>query len=432
MAGEWTTLPLEDCMAAIIDYRGKTPEKTSFGVPLVTAKVIKGGRIETPDEFIAEADYEAWMRRGIPQRGDIVMTTEAPLGEVAQLNGTKIALAQRVITLRGKSDLIDNTFLKFLMQSSAFQEGLKARATGTTVLGIRQSELRKVDLTFPPFHTQRAIAHVLGTLDDLIELNRETNEILEEMARALFKSWFVDFDPVRAKLEGRPPAGMDAETAKLFPDHFEDSELGQIPRGWEVVTVSDLCEINGWTLRKGDQLPRLEYVEISAVKRGEIGEMPVYRRGEEPSRARRRLRHGDTVMSTVRPDRGAYFLALNPPTDRVASTGFAVLSPSCAPWSFLHAALTQPEVFDRLGHLADGGAYPAIRSEIIGAIQTAKPDNEAVLRAFHDVCAPIFEMVDAHRRESRELATLRDTLLPKLLSGEVSVPEAEKLVASPT
>ena len=91
MSGEWKRLPLEDCMAAIIDYRGKTPEKTSFGVPLVTAKVVKNGRIEKPDEFIAAADYETWMRRGIPEQGDVVMTTEAPLGEVAQLDGTKVA-----------------------------------------------------------------------------------------------------------------------------------------------------------------------------------------------------------------------------------------------------------------------------------------------------------------------------------------------------
>lgn len=150
MKDDRKTLPLEDCMAAIIDYRGKTPTKTTYGIPLVTAKVIKGGRIETPDEFIAESDYEDWMRRGMPKRGDIVMTTEAPLGEIAQLDGSKIALAQRVITLRGKPDLLDNTFLKFLMQSSDVQEKLRARATGSTVLGIRQSELRKVELTLPP------------------------------------------------------------------------------------------------------------------------------------------------------------------------------------------------------------------------------------------------------------------------------------------
>lgn len=199
MAGEWIVRSLEDCMAALIDYRGKTPAKTSFGIPLITAKVVKGGRIELPDEFITVHDYETWMRRGIPKPGDVVITTEAPLGEVAQLGAERVALAQRLIALRGKAELLDNGFLKFLMQSEDVQDQLYARASGTTVLGIKQSELRKVLLTLPPLSEQRAIAHILGTLDDKIELNRRMNETLEAMARALFKSWFEDCDPVRVK-----------------------------------------------------------------------------------------------------------------------------------------------------------------------------------------------------------------------------------------
>ncbi|MDR1497395.1 MAG: restriction endonuclease subunit S, partial [Puniceicoccales bacterium] len=229
-------------MAAIIDYRGKSPTKTTQGVPLVTAKIIKGGRIEPPDEFIAEEDYDSWMQRGLPQKGDVVMTTEAPLGEIAQLDGSKIALAQRVITLRSKPDLLDNTFLKFLLQSQPVQEALCSRATGTTVLGIRQSELRKVPLTLPPHPEQKAIARILGTLDDKIELNRRMNATLEAMARALFQSWFVDFAPVHAKAAGRQPAGIDESTAALFPAAFQDSELGEIPDGWTVGTLDKLID----------------------------------------------------------------------------------------------------------------------------------------------------------------------------------------------
>ena len=415
MSGEWKQLPLEDCMSAIIDYRGKTPTKTTFGVPLVTAKIVKGGRIEPAEEFIAEADYEAWMRRGLPQKGDIVMTTEAPLGEVARLDGRKIALAQRVITLRGKDQLFDSGFLRYLLQSTPVQEEPKARATGTTVLGIKQSELRKVSLTLPPLPEQKRIAHILGTLDDKIELNRRMNATLEAMAQALFQSWFVDFDPVRRNAEGATPRPEDS----LFPDSFEDSAMGEISKGWRCSTISDVCEINEWTLSKKDGLSELEYVEISEVNRGDIGNIPIYIRGEEPSRARRRLRHGDTVLSTVRPDRGAYFLSLNPPIKRVVSTGFAVLTPTKAPWSYVHAAIIQPEVSDHLGHVADGGAYPAVSPEIIGACNVALPAGSKVLEAFHQVCAPRFERAEANRIESRTLAALRDTLLPKLLSGEL-------------
>lgn len=371
MASDWKTLRLDDCMAAIIDYRGKSPDKTTFGIPLVTAKIVKGGRIEKPEEFIAEADFDEWMCRGMPKPGDIVMTTEAPLGEVAQLDGRKFALAQRVITLRGKPDVLDNTFLKFLLQSNSVQEELRSRGTGTTVVGIRQSELRKVSLTLPPLAEQKAIAAVLGALDDKIELNRRMNATLEAMARALFQSWFVDFDPVRAKLDGRKPTGLDEATAALFPEHFEHGEYEILPVGWRCAAIEEVCTINAWTLGKNDNLETLEYVEISEVSRGNIAAIATYPRGEEPSRARRRLRHGDTVLSTVRPDRGSYFLALNPPANRVASTGFAVLTPTKSPWSFIHAALTHPDVSDHLGQMADGGAYPAVRPEIIGAMRVA-------------------------------------------------------------
>lgn len=115
----WQLVPLEDCIEAIIDYRGKTPTKTTSGVPLVTAKIVKQGRINFDDslEFIADEEYEDWMRRGLPKPGNIVMTTEAPLGEIAQLDERKIALAQRLITLRGKCNFLDNTYLKYLMMS---------------------------------------------------------------------------------------------------------------------------------------------------------------------------------------------------------------------------------------------------------------------------------------------------------------------------
>lgn len=172
MGNNWNYYPLEDCMDTIIDYRGKTPKKTNFGVPLITAKIVKGGTLLPVQEYIAESDYNDWMRRGIPKAGDIIMTTEAPLGEIAQLDSRKVALAQRIITLRGKPDLLDNTFLKFLMQSAITQNQLKSRSTGTTVIGIKQRELRKIQLSIPPLPDQRAIAHILGSLDDKIELNR--------------------------------------------------------------------------------------------------------------------------------------------------------------------------------------------------------------------------------------------------------------------
>ncbi len=220
-------------------------------------------------------------------------------------------------------------------------------------------------------------------------------------------------------VDARWPAGLDPATAALFPEHFDHGEHGMLPVGWRHAAIEEVCAINSWTLGKNDDLETLEYVEISEVSRGNIANIATYTRGEEPSRARRRLRHGDTVLSTVRPDRGSYFLALNPPENRVASTGFAVLTPTKAPWSFIHAAMIQQEVSEHLSQMADGGAYPAVRPEIIKAMKVAVPKEPKILEAFHRTCAPLFEQAEGNRTQSRTLATLRDTLLPKLLSGEI-------------
>jgi type I restriction enzyme S subunit len=249
----------------------------------------------------------------------------------------------------------------------------------------------------------RGITEVLGALDDKIDLNRRMNETLEALARALFKSWFVDFDGDGAGSSGR---------------------------SWQPVPVAEVAELNSWTLGAGDSLPSIRYIEISEVLRGDIGNVTAYTRGDEPSRARRRLRHGDTVISTVRPDRGAYFLCLSPAHDLIASTGFAVITPQKVPWSFLHCALTQPDVFATLGRLADGGAYPAIRPDVIGDLPVTLPADDAPLARFHQIAEPLLLKADCNRRESRTLAELRDTLLPKLLSGELRVRDAEKTVAA--
>ena len=260
---------------------------------------------------------------------------------------------------------------------------------------LNRNHVHPMPVVWPPLAQQKAIAGVLGALDDKIELNRQMNATLQAMARALFQSWFVD-----------------AAASK--------------PKSWSEISIAGLCGINSWTLGKNDELDHIEYVEISEVQRGNIANIQSYQRGDEPNRARRRLRHGDTVLSTVRPDRGAYFLCLYPSPSLIASTGFAVLTPTKVPWSFVHAAMTQPEVFEYLGQHADGGAYPAVRTELIGKMTVPWPNQKGLLESFHSACAPLYERAEHNRLESRTLAELRDALLPKLLSGEVRLKHYDK------
>lgn len=299
---------------------------------------------------------------------------------------------------------------------------------GSPIPSTTRSAVYMRDLDVPPPKEQQAIACILGALDDKIELNRTMSQTLEAMARAIFKSWFVDFDPVRAKAAGQEPQGLKPEIAALFPDGFEESELGEIPKGWEPGTIDDIAHINAWTLGRRDALDVIDYIEISEVMRGEIGIVTCYHRGKEPSRARRRLKHGDTALSTVRPDRGAYFLALHPSNSLIASTGFAVLTPKSSNWAFLHVAITRPEFGQELGQLADGGAYPAVSPEVIGDRKIAIPQNSQPIDAFDAITQPVFLRIEEARKESRTLAALRDALLPKLISGELPVKDAERIV----
>ena len=199
---DWNQDRLIDLLEVLIDYRGKTPRKVNSGIPLITAKIVKNGRIDTPTEFLPIEDYENWMVRGFPKIDDVLLTTEAPLGEVAQVDDEKIALAQRIVCLRGKKGILDNTFLKYYFLSPKGRLRLKARETGTTVTGIKQSELKEVLIDYPPYEIQLQIAKVLSSIDSKIELNRRINGNLEQQAQTLFKAWFVE-NPNPQWLDGR-------------------------------------------------------------------------------------------------------------------------------------------------------------------------------------------------------------------------------------
>ena len=220
----WKTYKLAEVISDFIDYRGKTPPKVTSGIPLITAKVVKGGVVQEPNEFVPEYIYEKWMTRGIPEFGDVLLTTEAPLGEVAQLNfKQRVIVGQRLITLRGKNDILDNTFLRYSLQTKEMQARLEAVATGTTVIGIKSAELKKVEIELPDLPTQRRIAEILSVLDDKIELNRRINQTLEQTAQALFRQHFVE--------------GVDEEN---------------LPEGWQLGRLRDVIDVSHGYAFKGE------------------------------------------------------------------------------------------------------------------------------------------------------------------------------------
>ncbi len=292
---------------------------------------------------------------------------------------------------------------------------------GSVAERLNLPTIRGLPVAVPPVCEQRAIAHILGTLDDKIELNRRMNETLEAMARALFQSWFVDFDPVRAKSEGRAP-GLPKEIADLFPDRFEDSELGEIPAGWEVGTVDQEFDIT-----MGQSPPGETYNEAG------VG-LPFYQGRADfsfrfPTRRvsctapTRFAKAGDTLVS-VRAPVGDINRA---DEDCAIGRGVAAVRHKTGARSYTYLVLHSLEdVFARFE--AEGTVFGSIGKKDFHAIRAIVPPQELV-QGFERLASPLDDRIASSHRESQCLAAVRDTLLPKLISGQLRVKDAERLVA---
>jgi len=427
---ETSFVPFSELLSEVIDNRGRTCPTSDTGIPLIATNCIRNDLLYPVYEkirYVSPDTYETWFR-GHPKPGDLILVLKGTPGRICIApDPVDFCIAQDMVALRVDESRVYPKYLFALLRSAQIQSKIEQMHVGTLIPHFKKGDFDKLLLPIPNREAQYFIGDLYFTLSSKIDVNRRMTEVLDGIARALFQSWFVDFDPVRAKVESRDTT-LAKSIADLFPDSFEDSEIGEIPAGWSVGTIEKLAEVNALTLSRTDPLDPIDYVEISEVMLGEIRNIIRYERGSEPSRARRRLRHGDSVLSTVRPDRGSYFLALNPPETLVASTGFAVLTPKNDHWAFLHSLATRREVGDQLGRLADGGAYPAIRPEVVGQISVAIPPTSEPIVLFEKLVRPLYEKSGQNRGQSRTLGQLRDAVLPKLISGELLLPDAERIV----
>lgn len=432
---EWQELPLERCLSALIDYRGKSPRKSTTGIPVISAKVVKEGRILHPIEQTIDPEYYSeWMRRGLPNSGDVVLTTEGPLGEVAQLDDetARYALGQRIVVLRGRDGLLDNTFLKFLLQSDIAQRRLLAFATGTTVSGVSQKSLRQLPLPLPPIQEQQRIAGLLGSLDDKIELNRRMNETLEAMAQAIFRDWFVDFGPTRRKLEGAtdPVTIMGGlvtdptraqELADLFPETLGDDGL---PEGWKAAGLDEIAVfLNGLALQKypaEEGQESLPVIKIAELRNGVTGKSNRASLSVPPKYV---IKDGDFLFSWSGSLLAKFWTegkgALNQHLFKVTSDTYPAWF--YASWVNFHL----PE-FQRIA-ASKATTMGHIQREHLRSAGVVIPEDRA-LRMMTGVMAPLLEKTILNSLECRTLAATRDFLLPKLMSGEIRLGEAEELV----
>jgi type I restriction enzyme S subunit len=407
MASEWHEVSFEELLAEPVrnglykakEFHGRGAKIVNMGElfahPRLRSIPMKRVELSASEEsrfLLAEGDL-IFARRSLTAEGAGKCSVVLELDEPTTFESS-------IIRARPDKTKANSLYLYYFFNSPNGFHALDTIRRQVAVAGITGSDLAKLKISTPPIEEQRAIAHILSVLDDRIELNRRMNQTLEAMARALFKSWFVDFD-------GVPPEDM------------QESALGFIPKGWRAGTLADFVTLNPETWKKQTRPDEIFYVDLSNTKWGRIESVTPYVAEDAPSRAQRVLRPNDTIVGTVRPGNGS--CAFIDEEGLTGSTGFAVLRPKREEYAALvYIAATAPDNIDRLANLADGGAYPAVRPEIVVSTSIAVADEKAIAK-FSQHVLPMLKSIAHNERKSRTLAGLRDTLLPRLISGQLRV-----------
>ncbi|MBY6277755.1 restriction endonuclease subunit S [Symbiobacterium thermophilum] len=427
-AAEWQETTLRECA---IWYSGGTPRTSepaywNGDIPWISSGSLKSFYIYDSDRRVTQLGLENGTRL-VPQGAVIFVVRGMSLKSEFRVGIAKrpVAFGQDCKALVAKP-CIHPEFLANVLRSKESEILSLVQESGHGTGTLQTDVMKALRVPLPPIEEQQRIVEFVSAFDRRIMLLQEMNNNLEAVAQALFTSWFIDFDPVRAKADGREPEGMDAEMAALFPSQFESSEVGLIPSGWRVTTLSELCDLNpeSWSDKYHPEL--ITYLDLGSVKDNKITGMAEYTYTGAPSRARRVLRTWDTIIGTVRPGNRSFAFILDAPSGMTGSTAFAVLRPRKAAFAeFVYLASTRKENIERLASLADGGAYPAVSPHLVHQTPIVCPPVQ-VIEAFAERVRPLFCRIAANQRYAATLSAVRDTLLPRLISGKLRVPEAEE------
>jgi len=432
------SMKIRDMCSLVVDCPHSTPVWTDTGALVFRSQNIRNGRLDlSKRSHTTEHEYKNRVRRAVPSPGDLIITREAPMGEVAIIpHGVRGCLGQRMVLLRPDTSKTDPRFLLYAMMSPMVQNEIKTHeGTGSTVSNLRIPALEVLEIPTPSLSEQRAIAHILGTLDDNIELNRRMSETLEAMARALFKSWFVDFDPVRAKAEGRDP-GLPKHIVDLFPDSFEDSELGEIPKGWGAGPLSTMAELMiggdwGRDTAESDNVPVrcLRGVDVDRIRKSGWSDAPIRCIKKKSFEKRAPAITDILVEGSGECGRAIAFEHLDQLFDEpVLYSNFCkrlrCSSPAFA--YYVEFVLNNLVRTAEMKNFVTGTAMPNLDHKgLLTGLWVVRPPSR-IVDAFASFASASRKRL--YSEESRTLAALRDTLLPKLISGELRVPSLATLV----
>ena len=429
MGRDWRNVSIEEIASKIamgpFGSDIKTDNFVSSGVPVIRGCNLTLGRFNGFDFVFLTEDKADQLANANVLPDDLVFTHRGTLGQVGLVPAEpfkRYVVSQSQMMLRCDPKSADPRFIYYFFRSPAGQHALLMNTSQTGVPAISRptTSLKSIHLSLPPLPEQRAIAHILGTLDDKIELNRRMSETLEAMARALFQSWFVDFDPVRAKAEGRDN-GLPKHIADLFPDSFEDSELGEIPRGWTVMPLPEAIEVNpARSLRKGTAAPYLDMANMPT--RGHTPDDVV----ERVFGSGMRFINGDTLVARITPclenGKTAFVDFLKEGQVGWGSTEYIVLRPrSPIPEGFAYCIARSNEFREfAVQSMTGSSGRQRVPVESLWHYLLAVPPEHLAER-FGSIVNLLFARASAAAHQCRSLATQRDALLPKLISGDLRV-----------
>lgn len=436
---EWEVRSLDSVTEAIVDcLHSKKPDQVDTGnICLQVFNIGENGRLNLDKIYrISQDDYFTWTRRIPSQKYDLIISKTGRIGAVAQILDEKTyAFGRNLVLIRPNLTLIDPVYLRYWMLSPWFrQEVQKYALDGTVLRSLHVKYIPSLAVVTPPLHEQRYIGELLSALDDKIELNKKMNATLEAIIMSVFKSWFVDFDPLRAKKDGHKPYGLDAETAAIFPDSLVNSEIGSIPKGWLVKKVSDIASVidclhsrKPVATDEGKHL--LQVYNVGQTGRLDLAE-PYYISESDYAEWIRRIevRHNDLVITktgrvgaTARIRRGFK-----------AAIGRNIVAirakdEECTPLFLTNCFLSDHMRREITSKTSDGTILKSLHVKAIEILNVVMPPLP-LARKYDQLVKDMHDKLDKNDEEIETLSELRDTLLPKLLSGEMRIKNAENII----
>ena len=424
-------ISLKDAVSHIVDNRGKTCPTSEAGIPLIATNCVKSSSLYPTKDKIRYVDaetYETWFR-GHPEPGDILFVNKGSPGEVCLVpDPVDFCIAQDMVSLRANEKKIDPSYLFAVLRDRGTKVAIENMHVGTMIPHFKKTDFDKLNLPLPSRSDQQFIGELYLGLSKRIALNQKMNQTLEEIAKAIFKSWFVDFDPVRAKAEGRP-TGLSPEISDLFPDELVDSEIGEIPTGWEVTIVSGfgnvVCGKTPSTKDPENFGGEFPFITIPDM-RGNLISLSTERSVSEKG--------ASTLKGKMLPVGSICVSCIATPGLVSITTGDSFTNQqinSIVPFSegdreyLLFSMMTFGDLISSAG--SGGSVFANLSTGRFKELPILQA-NEQIRTVFSKIVRPMLRRIELSQKEITTLSQLRDTLLPKLISGELRIPDAEKFL----